>query len=117
MKKAWWKRKIREACDEAGTYRPFFELTIANLAELMEIRDRAMEQYQASGANPVVTHTNKAKEKNLVKNPALVMYNELNQTALAYWRDLGLTPAGLRRISEEAMKPKRKSSLSDLLGG
>ena len=115
MKKATWKRRIKQACEEAGTYRPFFELTIASLAEILEIRDRAMEQYQASGSNPVITHTNKAKEKNIVKNPALAMYNDLNYTALAYWRDLGLTPAGLKRISEDAMKIKKKSALADLL--
>lgn len=115
MKKAWWKRKIKEACEEAGTYRPFFDLIITNLAEILEIRDRAMEQYKMSGASPVVTHTNKAKEKNIVKNPALVIYNELNTTALTYWRDLGLTPAGLRRISEDAMKLRKKSALADLL--
>ena len=117
MKKAWWKRKIRNACEEAGTYRPFFDLVIMNLAEILEIRDRAMEQYQASGANPVISHTNKAKEKNIVKNPALQMYNDLNTTALAYWRDLGLTPAGLKRISDEALKPRQRSSLADLLNG
>lgn len=115
MKKATWKRRIKQACEEAGTYRPFFDLTIASLAEILEIRDRAMEQYQASGGNPVITHTNKAKEKNIVKNPTLAMYNDLNSTALAYWRDLGLTPAGLKRISEDAMKIKKKSALADLL--
>lgn len=115
MKKATWKRRIKQACEEAGTYRPFFDLVIMNLAEILEVRDRAMEQYQASGASPVITHTNKAKEKNIVKNPALTMYNDLNSTALAYWRDLGLTPAGLKRISQDAMKPARESALSGLL--
>lgn len=115
MKKAAWKRKIKHACEEAGTYRPYFDMTIASLAEILEIRDRTMEQYIASGRNPVVTHTNKAKEKNIVKNPVLQMYTDLQATALTYWRDLGLTPAGLKRISEEAMKLKKKSALADLL--
>ena len=81
----------------------------------MEMRDKAMEQYISSGGNPVVIHTNKAKERNLVKNPALIAVNDLNTTALAYWRDLGLTPAGLRRISEDAMKAPRKSALAEAL--
>ncbi len=100
---------------EAGTYRPFFDIPIASLAEILETRDRAMEQYIASGANPVISHTNKAKEKNLVKNPALVAYNDLSSTALSYWRDLGLTPAGLKRIDENAMKQQKRSALADVL--
>lgn len=114
-KKKTWIRKIRQACQEAGTYRPFFDITIATLAEILEARDRALEQYTASGGNPVVYHTNKAKERNLVKNPALVVVDDLNKTALAYWRDLGLTPAGLKRISEDSMKPQRRSALAEAL--
>lgn len=115
MKKNAWKKKIREACREAGTYRPHFDIVIATLADIMEMRDKALEQYAASGSNPVVVHTNKAKERNLVKNPALVAVDDLNKTALAYWRDLGLTPAGLRRINEDAMKPQRRSILAEAL--
>lgn len=114
-KKRTWVRKIRKACQEAGTYRPFFDITIATLADIMEMRDDAMEQYLASGAKPVVVHTNKAKERNLVKNPALIAVDDLNKTALAYWRDLGLTPAGLKRISEDAMKVQKTSALAEAL--
>jgi len=115
MKKQSWKRKIKKACVEAGTYRPFFDLPIASLAEILETRDRAMEQFIASGGDVVISHTNKAKEKNLVKNPALVAYNDLCTTALQYWRDLGLTPAGLKRIDENAMKQQKRSALADVL--
>lgn len=115
MKRNSWKRKIKKACQEAGTYRPFFDITINSLADILEMRDRAMEQYVASGGNPVVVHTNKAGKANLAKNPALIAYDDLNKTALTYWRDLGLTPAGLRRINEDAMKPQRRSALVDAL--
>ena len=114
-KKKTWVRKIRQACKEAGTYRPYFDITINTLGDILEMRDRAMEQYIATGGNPVVIHTNKAKEKNLVKNPALVAVDDLNKTALAYWRDLGLTPAGLRRINDDLMKPQKTSALIQAL--
>lgn len=110
-----WVRRIRQACQDAGTYREYFDMTINSLADLLEIRDQAMEQYIASGGKPVVVHTNKAKEKNLVKNPALLAYDDLNKTALAYWRDLGLTPAGLKRINDEAMKEKKRDALAEAL--
>lgn len=114
-KKKTWIRKIRQACQDAGTYRPHFDIVIGTLASIMEMRDKALEQYEASGSNPVIVHTNKAKERNLVKNPALVAVDDLNKTALAYWRDLGLTPAGLKRINEDAMKLQRRSILAEAL--
>ena len=44
------------------------------------------------------------------------MVDDLNKTALAYWRDLGLTPAGLKRINEKAMEEKSgRASFADVL--
>lgn len=51
----------------------------------------------------------------MVKNPLLVLWDDLNKSALAYWRELGLTPAGLKRIDESAMKKKKKDSLAEAL--
>lgn len=116
MKKNSWKRKIKQACEEAGTYRPFFDSVIDTLAGIMEQRDDALEKYKASGGNTVVMHTNKGGNTNIVKNPALVVVDDLNKTALAYWRDLGLTPAGLKRINETALKGgTKKTTLGDVL--
>ena len=103
-KKATWKKKIRAACEEAGTYRPFFDLVIDTLAGMLERRDLAIAEFEDDGCNVLVTHVNQAGESNLTQNPALRLINDLNRDALQYWRDLGLTPAGLRRISEERMK-------------
>lgn len=116
MRKRSWKAKIRTACKDAGTYRPYFESVIDTLAGIMEQRDKAEEYYQASGAEPVVMQTNKAGAKNLVKNPILVMVTDFNTQALSYWRDLGLTPAGLKKINDESMK-KKAASLGDFLDG
>ena len=43
---------------------------------------------------------------------ALVLIMELNRDTLSYWRDLGLTPAGLKKINESALKAENKSDLS-----
>ena len=111
-----WKRKIKQACEEAGTYQPFFDNVINTLAAIMEIRDAAVEQYAASGGNPVVAHTNKGGHTNIVKNPALAIINEQNQQALAYWRDLGLTPSGFKRLDGKAVEQK-DASFEDVLKG
>ena len=110
MKKAAWKKKIVSACEEAGTYRSFFESTIDTLAGIMEMRDNAEERFQATGGNTIVRHTNKGGSTNIVKNPALVVVMDCNAQALAYWRDLGLTPAGLKKINEGAMNKNKKES-------
>lgn len=107
MKRGAWKNRIVKACKEAGTYEPFFDHTIKVLAEILEKRDEAEQQYQQLDAMPVIKHTNKAGATNVVKNPALVMWDDLNKSALAYWRDLGLTPAGLKKIRGEAGEQKK----------
>lgn len=100
---------------EAGTYKPYFEAAIDMLADIMSTRDDALEKFAASGKNTVVIHKNKAGNSNIVKNPALVVITELNMQALTFWRDLGLTPAGLKKINEEAMKGKKRSALAEAL--
>lgn len=119
MKKTEWTSRITDACRSAGTYRPYFDTVIDTLAGIMEMRDDATQKFYATGGNTVVTHTNRGGSTNIVKHPALVVIDELNKTALAYWRDLGLTPAGLKRINEDAMKggtdrPSLGSVLKDI---
>ena len=115
MKKRTWKNRITAACKEAGTYQPYFDAVIDTLAGIMEQRDAAETKYVKSGGNPIVKHTNKGGATNIVKNPALVVVMEMNMQALAYWRDLGLTPAGLKKINEAAMKGKKRSALAEAL--
>ena len=118
MDKTTWVETIRQAAIDAGTYRPYFDSVIDTLAGIMEARDDAAEKFNASGGQTVVMHTNKGGATNIVKNPALVVVDDLNKTALAYWRDLGLTPAGLKRINETALKEKgNRASFGDILKG
>lgn len=115
MNKAEWRRHIIKSCKAAETYQPFFDSAIDTLAGILEMRDDAQEKFEASGGNTVITHTNKGGATNLVKNPMLVVVTELNAQALAFWRDLGLTPSGLRKINENALKTKKRSALADAL--
>lgn len=117
MKKEEWKIEIEKACKEAGTYQPFFNAVIDTLAQIMEARDNAHAQFVQSGSAPTIIHTNKAKEKNVVKNPILVMENELNTQALAYWKQLGLTPKGLRDLNAIVVEKKGNGGLEELLKG
>lgn len=115
MKAKTWKEKIIKAAKEAGTYEPYFDEPINTLAKILEKRDDAEAQYKESGGQPIIQHTNTHGATNGVKNPALAFWDELNKSALAYWRDLGLTPAGLKKIDESLLKKKKRSALSEAL--
>lgn len=117
MDKSGWIRRITDSAVAAGTYRPFFDDVIETLADILERRDIARELFIESGGNIIVNHTNKAGATNPEQNPALRMVNDLNRDSLAYWRDLGLTPAGLKRIDEQSMKQRKKSALGEALKG
>ena len=112
-----WRKKIIKCCEAAGTYRPFFDTVIDTLAGIHERRDEALRQFDESGGQIIVEHTNKAGATNLEQNPALRAINDMNRDALAYWRDLGLTPAGLKKIDERALKEQKKTGLADILKG
>ena len=99
MRKQTWKLKIKDACLEAGTYQNFFDQVIDTLAGILEMRDNAVEKFEASGGNTIVKHTNKGGQTNIVKNPALVVLMECNSQALAYWTQLGLTPRAYKAMT------------------
>lgn len=57
----------------------------------------------------IVKINTRSGEPNQAKNPALSLYMDLNTQALSYWRDLGLTPAGLKKINADALNAKATS--------
>lgn len=115
MTKLKWKKKIIEQCQAVGTYKDPFLPVIETLAATLEQRDKTKKEFEDAGAQSIIMYTNKAGATNCSKNPLLVLWDELNKSALAYWRDLGLTPAGLKKIDEKAMKPKKRSALAEAL--
>ena len=118
MKKADWKREIVKKCESVGTYKKEFLPVINTLADILEERDRVRTKYREEGAEPVVEFTSDRGAVNRKKNPLLATWEDLNKDALAYWRDLGLTPAGLRKLNSEAAKEQKAAgSLEKLLAG
>lgn len=102
-----WEVNIKEACEKVGTYKPAFDAMIRTLSYILETRDQTYDAYDGV---PIIEHTNSHGETNTAKNPALMLWNDLNTQALSYWRDLGLTPAGLKKIRESALNVEVKES-------
>ena len=105
-----WKRTIRRQTKAVGTYQKTFESAIDALAKILAQRDEIYQQYVDEGSKALVTKTSDRGAVNWVPNPLLTLWKDLNTSALAYWRDLGLTPAGLKRINESAMTKKTTGS-------
>lgn len=117
MDRSGWYNIIKNCCEQAGTYRPWFDSVISTLAAILERRDAAEDLFVLNGSQVIVEHTNKGGATNAEQNPILRLINDLNRDALAYWRDLGLTPAGLKRVNEQAMKQAKRSALGEALSG
>lgn len=115
MTAARWNKIIQEQAIAIGTYKPAFDPVIADLAAILEQRDAAMKQFKAEGKHLMVKKISDRGAENMVRNPLITLWDELNKTALAYWRDLGLTPKGLKAIDDAAMKPKKASGLAEVL--
>ena len=117
MKKSTWRSRIKKACKAAGTYQPFFDSVIDSLAGILETRDLAKEKFDISGGNPVILHTNKGGNTNIVKNPALVVMLECEAQALTYWKELGLTSKSYKQMNGGIDKDNSKTleaALSEL---
>lgn len=110
-----WIEAITQDCKTLGVYKPAFDPAIEMLADVMVQRDKTWTEFEESGGKSMIPYTNKNGSENLVKNPLLIMWNELTKTALAYRRELGLTPAGLKKLDEKAMKSKKRSPLAEAL--
>lgn len=115
MDRAEWTKVITKSCEDAGTYRPFFNDVIDTLAGIMEVRDEAQAQFEETGGRAVVKQPSSTGVIRDVKNPALVVLMDCNAQALAYWRDLGLTPAGYKRLNADVVKDEGQGNLETLL--
>lgn len=110
-----WYERIVNAMQGVGTYREEFIPVVETLASILEKRDLTEKAFKESGGQTVVTAERGNGYGEVSKrNPAIALINDLNAQALSYWRDLGLTPSGLKKISEDALKPKR-SALAEAL--
>lgn len=116
MTKQEYVKKIKTAAKGVGTYKKEFDKVIETLADILAEADNVKAKYIESGGEPVIMFVNKSGAANMVKNPHLMLWSDLNKDALQYWRDLGLTPAGLKKIKEEVATPKKdETSAADIM--
>lgn len=105
-----YRNEIVKRMQAIGTYREEFLPTVERLARLYCQRDKLEQQYDASGAEPVIMHTNKAGATNPTKNPYLTARDEVYSQLLSHERELGLTPNALKKMNEQALRPPAKTT-------
>lgn len=117
MKHVAWEKLIRSNCEDAGTYRTYFDEPIRALAMILEKRDQALKEWNDSGGEMLTEYTNKNGVTNTVVHPLMTAWRDLNTQALTYWKDLGLTPAGLKKLDDKTFVKKKGDALGDILKG
>ncbi len=104
MSKTKWKNLIIKQLTALGLQNNAYESTVESLAAILEQRDKTFDEFQKSGGKSVIEYTNKGGSTNMTKNPLLVLWDDLNKTALAYWRELGLTPSSYKKLTGTGAK-------------
>ena len=110
-----WVTEIKKQMKLKNVSVEGFGNVIKTLAEILEQRDKIYKQYQDEGSVVMVEYTSNRGETNLIINPLLKEWNNMNRDALVYWRELGLTPAGLKKLNEDSMNPPKMSALNQVL--
>lgn len=106
---------IKAGCEGLGVYREEFDPAIWALAKVEEERDSAWDEFEAEGAVRIITTVNKAGAEYRQQNPSYTVWLNLVAESRSQRRELGLTPAGLKKLREDAMKAPKKSALAEAL--
>ena len=115
-KKKNTEKVIKNLMVMIGTYLSSFDLTISLLARMIDDYNQALDEFKKSGGQIVISHTNKEGHTNLVKNPHYQAIEGMRKDMLVYLRDLGLTPAGLKKIDQSFFEEEvRDSPLNEVL--
>lgn len=105
MTKKKYIAETRRQMQALGINYESYAIMVDTLADILVQRDQAFLAYKKAGCQMVVEHTNKAGATNATKNPLYTAWRELNDQALAYWRELGLSPSSYKKLSGD--RPKR----------
>lgn len=105
------KRQIVDRMTALGVYKVQYMAAIDRLAALYVQMDELIAEYKESGGAPVVEHTNKAGATNAAMSPYLATLLQIQTQALAHERELGLTPAALRKLTDGVEQKQKKSPL------
>ncbi len=115
MTKKKWIETINGQLAALGLKDPAYAPAVDTLAGILEQRDKTFREFKAGGGSSAIAYTNKAGATNLTKNPLLVLWDDLNKSALAYWRELGLTPVSFKKMTGDTPGKEKPRGLAEVI--
>ena len=110
-----YKKMLLCATKELGIYEKSFDASLDILAEILTEREAVYREYVKQGRHPLVLTITDRGAENMRPNPLLKQWNDLNASALSYLSAVGLTPSGLKKITNDTTEKKEVDALSRLL--
>jgi len=111
MTKNKWKSLILAQMTALHVQNDAYISVVETLAGILEQRDKTFREFKGSGGQSVIEYTNKGGSTNMTKNPLLVLWDDLNKSALAYWRELGMTPSSFKKMTGGTLVEEKESGL------
>lgn len=105
------RRLIVERMKALGVYKPQYDALIGRTARLYVKLDELEKEYEKSGCSRFVEYTNKAGATNLVPNPHIRAIEDAYAELLVHERELGLTPAAMKKLGDVGSPTPKKSPL------
>ena len=105
------KKDVAERMKQLGTYREEYDETIKTYVKISRQLARFERELEKSGYQYYTTTAQGIK-----KHPLIATLESLRRDKLHYENELGLTPAGAKRIKAES-GPKKKAGGLRLVGG
>lgn len=115
MTKNRWKKTILSQMSALNLQNDAYGPAVETLASILEQRDKTAKEFRESGGLSVIRYTNKGGSTNTAKNPLLIMWDDLNKSALAYWRELGLTPSSYKKTTGGPPADEKSAGLAEVL--
>ena len=110
-----YRRLIKERMTALGVYKPQYMALIERTAKLYVMLAKLEKEYEKSDMEPYIEYTNKAGHTNLIPNPMIKSIEDAYAELMLHERELGLTPAAMRKMGAAAEAPKEKSPLEAAL--
>ena len=115
MTKTKWKNLILRQMAALDVQKDSYDSAVETLAAILEPRDKTFTEFQESGGKSVIEYTNKGGSTNMTKNPLLILWDDLNKSALMYWRELGLTPSSYKKMTGDNPRKEKTGGLAEAL--
>lgn len=105
-----YKSAIISQLETLHVYKAEFDLIISVFAQVLAERDAVYAQYIAEGAQPVIEKVSDRGARNTGKNPLLQAWTDLSELCRKLSNELGLSPAALKRLSDQKVTPPKQQS-------